>query len=295
VRWNKSVALLSASLAVVLAIAACSSSKKSSSAGGNTGASSSPGAPPSGEPDPAKQPKSKVQAVTMSGDCAPYGKYGHYSGAKVTIYTSITDPEISYHRNSVKQFEQCTGISIEYQPSKEFEAALKTKVDGGNAPDIALFPQPGLLATFATAGKLKPASDALTQEAEKNWVSSWVKYGTVGGYFFAAPLGANLKSLVWYSPKYFKQYGYTVPTTWDDMIKLMDKMAADGHKPVCAGIESGDATGWPATDWMEEVMLRKYGPDVYDHREVQRPAGRRRAEDGRLDPEEPQVRQRRHR
>jgi len=265
VRWNKPVALLSASLALVLAIAACSSSKKSAGSGGSGGGSSSSSAPPpSGEPDPAKQPKSKVQAATMSGDCAPYGKYGHYSGAKVTIYTSITDPEISYHRNSVKKFEQCTGISIEYQPSKEFEAALKTKVDGGNAPDIALFPQPGLLATFATAGKLKPASDALTQEAEQNWVPSWVKYGTVGGYFFAAPLGANLKSLVWYSPKYFKQYGYTVPTTWNDMIALMDKMAADGHKPVCAGIESGDATGWPATDWMEEVMLRKYGPDVYD-------------------------------
>jgi alpha-glucoside transport system substrate-binding protein len=264
VRWNKSVALLSASLAVVLAVAACSSSKKTSSGGGTTGGSTSPSAPPSGEPAPAKQPKSKVQAATMTGDCAPFGKYGKYSGAKVTIYTSITDPEITYHRNSVKQFEQCTGITIQYQPSKEFEAALKTKVDGGNAPDIALFPQPGLLATFATAGKLKPASDALTQEAEKNWVSSWVKYGTVGGFYFAAPLGANLKSLVWYSPKYFKQYGYTVPTTWDDLTALMDKMAADGHKPVCAGIESGDATGWPVTDWMEEVMLRKYGPDVYD-------------------------------
>jgi alpha-glucoside transport system substrate-binding protein len=141
---------------------------------------------------------------------------------------------------------------------------LKTKVDGGNAPDIALFPQPGLLATFAQSGDLKPATDALTTEAEKNWVQSWIQYGTVDNVYFAAPLGANLKSLVWYSPKYFKQYGYTVPTTWDDLTKLMDKMAADGHKPVCAGIESGDATGWPATDWMEEVMLRKYGPDVYD-------------------------------
>ena len=84
------------------------------------------------------------------------------------------------------------------------------------------------------------------------------------------------------------------------MIKLSDKMAADGHKPLCAGIESGDATGWPVTDWMEEVMLRKYGPDVYDQwtspqHPVQRPQGRRRAEDRRLHPEEPEVRQRRHR
>ncbi len=261
--WKRTYALIAVGVAATT-IAACSSSKSNTSAGGASssagGASSSP---PSGVPDPAKQPKSKIQAVTMSGDCAPYGKYGKYSGKTVTVYTSITEPEISYHINAVKTFERCTGITVQYQPSKEFEAALKTKVDGGNAPDIALFPQPGLLATFATAGKLKPASDALTQEAEKNWVSSWVKYGTVGGFYFAAPLGANMKSLVWYSPKYFKQYGYTVPTTWDDLTKLMDKMAADGHKPLCAGIESGDATGWPVTDWMEEVMLRKYGPDVY--------------------------------
>jgi alpha-glucoside transport system substrate-binding protein len=263
--WKRVAELGSAGIALVAVIAACSSSKKNNGGGTPGGAASSASSPAaSGVPDPGQQPKSKVQAANMTGDCAAFGKYGHYSGAKVTVYTSITDPEITYHRNSVKTFERCTGITIQYQPSKEFEAALKTKVDGGNAPDIALFPQPGLLATFATAGKLKPATDALTTEAEKNWVPSWIKYGTVDKVYFAAPLGANLKSLVWYSPKYFKQYGYTVPETWDDMIALMDKMAADGHKPVCAGIESGDATGWPATDWMEEVMLRKYGPDVYD-------------------------------
>jgi alpha-glucoside transport system substrate-binding protein len=77
-------------------------------------------------------------------------------------------------------------------------------------------------------------------------------------------MGANAKSLVWYSPKYFAQYNYTVPTTWDQLIQLSDKMAADGHKPWCAGIESGTATGWPLTDWMEEVMLRLHGSAVYD-------------------------------
>ncbi len=200
----------------------------------------------------------------MTGACADYGVYGKYSGAKVTIYTSITDPELALHVKSVKQFEQCTGIDVQYTGDKEFETALKTKVQGGNAPDLAIFPQPGLLQTFATAGTLKPASQAVTAEAEKNWNASWVGYGTVGGYYFAAPLGGNVKSLVWYSPKYFKQWGYTVPTTWADMITLSDKMAADGHKPWCVGIESGTATGWVLTDWMEEVMLRMYGPDVYD-------------------------------
>jgi alpha-glucoside transport system substrate-binding protein len=258
--WKR-ISAVAAAAALALSAAACSSSGNNNGGGGGGGG---PTSAPSGEPDPGGQPASKVKAVQMSGDCADYGKYGKYDGATVSVYTSITQPEIGYHINSVKDFERCTGIDIKYQPSKDFEAALQTKVDGGNAPDLAIFPQPGLLQTFAKSGDLTLASDALTQEAEQNWVSSWIGYGTVLGHYFAAPLGANLKSLVWYSPKYFDQWGYSVPTTWSDMIDLMNQAAADGHKPVCAGIESGEATGWPATDWMEEVMLRKYGPDVYD-------------------------------
>jgi alpha-glucoside transport system substrate-binding protein len=260
-KWKALFAVVAAGS---LALAACSSSGGNNPGGNNNTSGGSNSAAPSGVPDPGQQPKSKITPANLTGDCAQFSKYGKYSGKTVTIYTSITAPEIDYHINAIKPFEQCTGITVKYQPSKEFEAALKTKVEGNNAPDLAIFPQPGLLQTFATAGQLKQATDAVTTEAEKNWDPGWIKYGTVDGLYFGAPLGANLKSLVWYSPKYFKQWGYTVPKTWDDMIALMDKAAADGHKPVCAGIESGDATGWPATDWMEEVMLRKYGPDVYD-------------------------------
>src|SRR3954452_6730904 len=134
----KTVSISVAAMLALSTAAACSSSK---SGGGSSNSpangASSGGAAPSGVPDPSKQPKSKVKAVTMSGDCADYGKYGKYPGTKVTVYTSITQPEISYHINSVKQFEKCTGITVQYSPSKEFEAALKTKVDGGNAPDLA--------------------------------------------------------------------------------------------------------------------------------------------------------------
>jgi alpha-glucoside transport system substrate-binding protein len=261
-----STAVLAGSAALAL-VAGCSSSGDSGTPGSEGPVSSPTGdnsSSSSGGVVVSDQPASKITPATMTGDCEPYGKYGQYTGKTVTIYTSITAPEIDYHIQAIKEFEKCTGIKVTYQPSKEFEAALKTKVDGGNAPDIAIFPQPGLLAEFAASNDLKPASQAVTEEAQKNWVPSWVGYGTVDDLFFAAPLGANLKSLIWYSPKYFKQWGYTVPTTWDDMIKLSDKAVADGHKPWCAGIESGDATGWPATDWLEEVLLRQAGPDVYD-------------------------------
>lgn len=265
-----SVAVVAGTAAVSL-LAACSSSgnKGNGNTNGNTGPAGSSGADTgsasgSNGINMGDQPASKIQAAQLTGDCAPYGKYGKYpAGTKVTVYTSITSPEIDYHIASVKDFSRCTGVQVVFQPSKEFESALKTKVDGGNAPDIAYFPQPGLLATFAQSGALKPASQAVTKEAQDNYNASWVGYGTVDGLFFGAPLGANYKSLIWYSPKYFQQWGYQVPKTWDDLIKLSDKAAADGHKPWCAGIESGDATGWPATDWLEKVVLTKYGPDVY--------------------------------
>ena len=89
-------------------------------------------------------------------------------------------------------------------------------------------------------------------------------YGTVGGIFFGAPLGANLKSLIWYSPKYFKQYGYTVPTTWDDMIKLSDKMAADGRQAVVRRhrVRYGDRLAADRLDGRGHAAQVR--PDVYD-------------------------------
>jgi alpha-glucoside transport system substrate-binding protein len=252
---RKSAVVLSA--ATLALLTACGSS-----GGGGGGGPAGPTS--SGGINLDNQPAASIKAVKMTGACAPYGQYGKVSGAKVTIYTSITEPELSYHVNAIKQFSQCTGISVQYQGTKDFEGNLKTKVQGGNAPDIALFPQPGLLRTFAESGDLQPSTKEVTELAQKNWASSWIDLGTDDGIYFGAPLGANLKSLIWYSPKYFKQWGYDIPATWDDMIKLSDQAAKDGHKPWCVGIESGDATGWPLTDWMEEVMLRLYGPDVYD-------------------------------
>ena len=183
---NKVIAVVAAGAAIV-ALAACSSSKKSGSS--DSGGSSSSAAA-SGN-----QPKSKVVASQMTGDCAPFSAYGSHPGTTVTMYASITDPEGGYLQQSWKQFEKCTGITIAYTGDKEFESALKTKVEGGNAPDIAIIPQPGLLQTYAEAGKLKPASDALTKEAKANWNKDWISYGTDSGIFFAAPMGANAKSL----------------------------------------------------------------------------------------------------
>jgi alpha-glucoside transport system substrate-binding protein len=201
-----------------------------------------------------------------SAECTPFKDYQGHSGKKVTAYSSIRDIEADKLDQSWKLFEECTGIDIQHEGTGEFEAQIQVRSDGGNAPDLAFFPQPGLLQRFAAAGKLKPSAAATKDLATKNFSKDWLGYGTVNGTLYAAPLGANVKSFVWYSPGLFKDKNWTVPTTWDEMIALSDKVAAGGGgiSPWCVGLESQDATGWPATDWMEDTILRMYGPDVYD-------------------------------
>jgi alpha-glucoside transport system substrate-binding protein len=113
-------------------------------------------------------------------------------------------------------------------------------------------------------GAVKPLDDTAKALATANYSADWLKYGTVKDVLYGAPNSANVKSFVWYSPKMFKDKGWTVPTTWDEMIALSDKIAATKVKPWCAGFESGTATGWPGTDWIEDVMLRTGGADNYD-------------------------------
>jgi alpha-glucoside transport system substrate-binding protein len=220
-----------------LALAACS--------GGSS--SSSSATPSSTNTDPA---------------CAAYSQYGSYPGAKVTVLTSILPPEQQLYEKAWAQFSKCTGITVVYEGTDQFEALLPTRVAGGNAPSVAFIPQPGLLQKLSK--NVKPAPQGVQDNAAKYWNPSIVEYGKVNGTLLGAPLSTNMKSLVWYSPKFFASKGYTVPTTWDDMFTLSDKMVADGLKPWCGGIESGGATGWPATDWIEQIFLRQQGGDKYN-------------------------------
>jgi alpha-glucoside transport system substrate-binding protein len=197
-------------------------------------------------------------------ECAAYAQYKVDKKKTVSVYATIRDAEADKLTASWKQFEECTNIKIDYEGSGEFETQVKVRADGGQPPDIAVFPQPGLLSSFATKGQLKELPAPVKANLDKNWSKDWAKYATVNGKVYGVPMGANVKSLVWYSPQLFKEKGYKVPTTWDEMIKLSDDIAASGIKAWCAGIESGDATGWPATDWIEDIVLRDQGPDVYD-------------------------------
>ena len=198
-------------------------------------------------------------------ECAQLEQFGDLTGKEVSVYTSIIAPEDAVHKESYKVFEECTGATVAYEGSSEFEAQLVVRVQGGNAPDVAYIPQPGLLQTLVRdTDSVVAGPDPVSDNVDEFFGEDWKAYGTVDDTFYAAPLGANVKSFVWYSPKMFEKKGWTVPETWDDMLALSDEIAASGIKPWCAGIESGDATGWPTTDWLEDVVLRDAGPDVYD-------------------------------
>ena len=203
-------------------------------------------------------------APTLTGDCAQYQAYAGHAGTSVSMFASIISPESDSLQKSWSDFEKCTGITIKYEGSNDFESQLGVRVAGGTAPDLAIIPQPGLLAQMVKTHKVvKPPAATVTNEDK--WAPIWKQYATVNGTFYAAPMSANMKSLVWYSPKAFAAAGYQVPTTWDQLMSLSSQIATSGKgKPWCGGIGSGTATGWPATDWLEEVVLRQYGGSVYD-------------------------------
>lgn len=201
-------------------------------------------------------------------DCEAYDEFGDLEGTTVTVYTTIVEPEAETQQASYEPFEECTGVEIDYDGSREMEAQLPVRVQAGNPPDIAILPQPGLLNTLVTQyDAVLPAPAQVEANVDEFWSEEWKEYGTVDGTFYAAPLGSNVKSYVWYSPSMFEEAGYEIPETWDEMMELTATIAETtegAERPWCAGVESGDATGWPGTDWIEDVVLRTAGPEVYD-------------------------------
>ena len=196
---------------------------------------------------------------------------GKMKGTKVTMTGPFTGPDITKFEAAIKEFETKTGIDIQYEGTKEFEGSIGAQFQAGAAPDIVDFPQPGLAAIQVKQGKTIPVSKLGIPDAwlKENYIPSWMDMSTVPGPD-GQPVNAgiwqrfNAKDLVWYPKAAFDKAGYKVPTTWDEMMALTDQIAKDGDTPWCTGIESGAATGWPATDWIETILLRTTTPENYD-------------------------------
>lgn len=195
---------------------------------------------------------------------------GEYDGTVVTMTGPFTEGDEVKFNESIAGFEEWTGIDIQYTGTKEFETIITAAVEGGSAPDIADFPQPGLLLRFVQSGDAVDVSTFLDEGwMQQNYLQSWLDMSMMPGPDGDIMAGVwarfNAKSQVWYPVPEFEEAGYEIPETWDELIALSDQIVADGDAPWCMGIESGAATGWPATDWMEEVMLRTTSLENYDN------------------------------
>jgi alpha-glucoside transport system substrate-binding protein len=256
---NRRRALMASALTLTLFAAACGDDSDSGGSTETTGASTETTAAGGSETT------AGGSETTAGGDTTEGAAGGDqpFAGKKVTILSSIRDVEADRLEAAWKSFEDETGIDIEHEGTATFEDDLKLRVDGGDAPDLAFIPQPGLLATLAKDGKVVPL-ESLKADVEANNDATWLDLGSVDGTFYAPPFGANIKSLVWYSPGKFEEKGYEIPTTWQAMLDLSQKIVDDGGTPWCVGAESGGATGWVLTDWTEDIMLRTAGPETYD-------------------------------
>jgi len=234
-RWLK---LAAVPIALSLVAAACGSDSGSDSSSGNS--------------------------TPAAGSTA--GGTGDFGGVTVTLTgPERDDPSIAAINDTLNAWGKTVNLKVEYTGDADWEANISTQVQGGNPPDISFFPQPGKLADFARAGSVLPLTDEMNTTLDKYWSEDYKKYGNVDGKQYGIPAKTDLKSLVWYQSAAFKVVGYEVPTTFDEFTALVDKMAAaGGPKPLCVGIESGTATGWTFTDWVEEMVLRQDGGDVYD-------------------------------
>ncbi len=194
-----------------------------------------------------------------------------FSGQTVTVTGPWLSVDAEMVRNTMAYFEAATGATVDYSGSDSFEQDIVIAIQADSAPNIAVFPQPGLAADMAARGALAPLGEDTAEWMVENYAAgqSWVDLGTfpnpdgeeeMFGFFYKV----DVKSLVWYSPDAFDEMGYDIPESMEELLELSQMIVDDGGTPWCIGLGSGAATGWPATDWIEDIMLRLHEPELYD-------------------------------
>jgi alpha-glucoside transport system substrate-binding protein len=194
-----------------------------------------------------------------------------YTGETLQITGASTGDDKIKLDNIFAYFAEATGAEILYSGSDSFEQDIVISIEAGSPPDIAMFPQPGLAGDLARQGALVPLGEEQRQYFEENFAagSSWADLATFEGpdgeeNVYGTFFGTDVKSLVWYAPEAFDEAGYEIPETMEELKALTEQIVEDGATPWCIGLGAGAGTGWPATDWVEDMMLRTQPPEVYD-------------------------------
>ena len=216
--------------------------------------------------------------------CAAYKAYQGHEGSTVTVSSSLTGTEAERFEASVAEFEKCTGIDIAHTGTTELRSQLlngsgadlstnkgaspSSQDNPENLPDLAIVPQPAMVAELVDTGVVHPLPNTVNSNVEAGWDRHWIQVGIHASVPYAAPLMASVKSLVWYSPDAFAKAGYKVPATWAELETLTRKVRADhpdgSVTPWCVGASDGESTGWVMTDWLEDAMLSTQGSGAYE-------------------------------
>ncbi|MEY3407505.1 MAG: hypothetical protein RL038_566 [Actinomycetota bacterium] len=206
---------------------------------------------------------SALMFAACSSDAEPSETGLPAGDGKVSIMGGYGEVDAANFQKALTEFGEANGIEITFTALASFDTDIKVKIESGQEPDIALWPQPGGLKGLADY--LVPLADVIDVSGpQSTLVPGWDQLAVVDGELYGLPVSANVKSLVFYNPAAFAAAGYEVPTTEAELQALEAQIKADGNGyPWCAGIESGEATGWAFTDWMEQYVLMFHGADAY--------------------------------
>ncbi|HUT87523.1 MAG TPA: ABC transporter substrate-binding protein [Candidatus Heimdallarchaeota archaeon] len=184
-------------------------------------------------------------------------------GAEVNVMHGWPGEQAPAFEKIVAAFEaENPGIDVVVEiVGRDRPAILATRLAAGNPPDLTPHPWVGTMRQWADAGQIVDLS-GLVDTADIN--PALVPIGEYKGGLYGLFIFPNVKSLVWYNPKVFTDKGYTIPSTWYQLLALSEQILADGGVPWSIGIESGAASGWPGTDWVEDIVLRTAGASIYD-------------------------------
>jgi alpha-glucoside transport system substrate-binding protein len=184
-------------------------------------------------------------------------------GQKVTVIGTWSGDEQTAFLKMVKPWEDQTGATVAYTGTRDINTILTTGVASGVLPDLAGLPGPGQMAEYAQQQALQPLDDVLDLNTYTSETSpGLVKLGQVNGKTYGVFIKAAIKGLIWYSPK-LHDYSSSPPATWTDLLSQGKANQGNAKSLWCLGIESGAASGWPATDIVEELVLHSAGPEVY--------------------------------
>lgn len=242
-----------AAAAGLIAAACGSSASAAPPASAAAGASVAPSIPPASF-DPAQLTAAKTFAATLGN-----------VGGSVNVLAVWGGTEQAQFLGMLQPFEDATGIKVNYTGTRDEPAVLTAGIASGQLPDVAGLPGPAQMIQYAAAGKLQDLSKLIDVAAYKSQTPDpLVQLGTTNSELAGIFLDVSAKGDIWYDPAVTGDLSTTPPATWDAFTTLMTTLKAKAATPWCFSVESGAASGWPATDVLESFILKSVGPDVYN-------------------------------